>query len=102
MASSSASSRGGRFAAARVAFLARVSPKESRDLLAIIKTQLEGSRMSLTQVKPAPPKSSAVVRLGKDVANSNVRARAEHVPGAIEAPLPLTPERLELILAFAD
>jgi hypothetical protein len=57
--------------------------------------------MSLTQIKP-PPKSTPVVRLAKDVANSNVRARAEHVPGAIEAALPLTPERLELILAFAD
>jgi hypothetical protein len=43
-----------------------------------------------------------VAKLPNDVANSNVRASAEHVPGAIEAALPLTPERLELIKAYAE
>ena len=58
--------------------------------------------MSLLQIRPRTAQPTEVVRLAKDVANSNVRERPEHVPGAIEAALPLTPERLELIKAYAE
>ena len=58
--------------------------------------------MSLLQIRPRTVQPAPVARLSNDVANSNVRAGTEHVPGAVEAALPLTPERLELILAYAE
>ncbi|MGZ8417096.1 MAG: SH3 domain-containing protein [Methyloceanibacter sp.] len=58
--------------------------------------------MSLLQIRPRAAQPTGVVRLSKDVANSNLREKPAHVPGAIEAALPLTPERLELIKAYAE
>ena len=57
--------------------------------------------MSLLQIRPRTPQPNGVARLPKAVANSNDRARSDYVAGAMEAPLPLTPERLELIKACA-
>jgi hypothetical protein len=46
--------------------------------------------------------SPGVARFSKGFANSNVKAEANnHRPGATEPPLPLTPQRLELIKAYA-
>ncbi len=57
--------------------------------------------MSLLQIRPRTAQPNGITRLPKAVANSNDRARADYVAGAMEAPLPLTPERLELIKACA-
>jgi hypothetical protein len=56
------------------------------------------------QLKLNPPTalSTRVARFSKGVANSNLKAKANgDLPGATEPPLPLTPERLELIKAYA-
>ena len=58
--------------------------------------------MSLLQLKPRTAQPNGIARIPKAVANSNDRARVEYVAGAMEAPLPLTPERLELIKAYAE
>ena len=58
--------------------------------------------MSLLQIRPRTAQPNGIARIPKAVANSNDRARAEYVAGAMEAPLPLTPERLELIKAYAE
>ena len=58
--------------------------------------------MSLLQIRPRTAQPNGVAHIPKAVANSNDRARAEYVAGAMEAPLPLTPERLELIKAYAE
>ena len=58
--------------------------------------------MALLEIKPRTAHPDGIARLPKGVANSNARTRADYVAGAIEAPLPLTPERLELIKAYAE
>ena len=57
--------------------------------------------MSLLQIRSRTAQSNGIARIPNAVANSNDRARAEYVAGAMEAALPLTPERLELIKACA-
>ena len=57
--------------------------------------------MSLLQIRPRTPPPNSVARLPKAVANSNDRVSGDYVAGAMEAALPLTPERLELIKACA-
>jgi uncharacterized protein YgiM (DUF1202 family) len=57
--------------------------------------------MSLLQIRPRTAQPNGIARLPKAVANSNDRASADYVTGTTEAPLPLTPERLELIKACA-
>ncbi len=57
--------------------------------------------MSLLQIRPRPAQPNGVARLPKTVANGNDRGSTDYVAGAMEAPLPLTPERLELIKACA-
>ena len=58
--------------------------------------------MALLQIRPRTAQPNGIARIPKAVANSNDRARANYVAGAMEAPLPLTPERLELIKAYAE
>ena len=58
--------------------------------------------MSLLQIRPRTPPPNSVARLPKAVANSNDRVSGDYVAGAMEAALPLTPERLELIKACAE
>ena len=59
--------------------------------------------MSLLELKPRTAQSSGAARFSKEVANSNVKAKANnYLSGATEPPLPLTPQRLELILAYAN
>lgn len=57
--------------------------------------------MSLLQIRSRTAQPNGIARIPKAVANSNERAAAEYVAGAMEAALPLTPERLELIKACA-
>ena len=64
--------------------------------------QFQRSRMALLQIRPRTAQPNGIARIPKAVANSNDRARANYVAGAMEAPLPLTPERLELIKAYAE
>jgi hypothetical protein len=57
--------------------------------------------MGLHELSPPTVLSSRVARFSKGVANSNVKAKANnHLSGATEPPLPLTPQRLELIKAY--
>ncbi len=57
--------------------------------------------MGQLKLSPQTVLSPRVARL-EGVANSNVKAKPDnHVSGATEPPLPLTPQRLELIKAYA-
>jgi hypothetical protein len=59
--------------------------------------------MSLLELKPRTAQSNGAARLSQEVANSNVKAKPDnYLSGATEPPLPLTPQRLELILAYAN
>jgi hypothetical protein len=58
--------------------------------------------MGQVQRSASPVLSPRVGPFVKDVANTNVKAEAtNHLSGATEPPLPITPERLELIKACA-
>ena len=64
---------------------------------------LYGGPMSLLELKPRTAQSNGAARLSQEVANSNVKAKPDnYLSGATEPPLPLTPQRLELILAYAN
>ena len=59
----------------------------------------------MSQLERSSPSmlSSSVTQFSKRVANSNVKAKANtYLPGATEPPLPLTPQRLKLIMAYAE
>jgi len=59
--------------------------------------------MGLIKISPPAVLSPKVARFSQAVANSNVKAKANgDDPGATEPPLPLTPQRLELIKAYAE
>lgn len=59
--------------------------------------------MSLHELRPRTAQSNGAARPSKEVANSNVKAKASnYLSSATEPPLPLTPQRLELILAYAN
>jgi len=59
--------------------------------------------MGQLELSPPTVLSSSVTQFSKGVANSNIKAKANtHLPGATEPPLPLTPQRLKLIMAYAE
>lgn len=61
-----------------------------------------GGALAQLELNPPTVLSTGVTRLSKGVANSNLKAGANgHLPGATEPSLTLTPERLELIKAYA-
>lgn len=58
--------------------------------------------MGRHELSPPTVLSTGVARFSKEVANSNLKTKANgYLPGATEPALPLTPERLELIKAYA-
>lgn len=61
-----------------------------------------GGALAQLEFNPPTVLSTSVTRFSKGVANSNLKAGANgHLPGATEPSLTLTPERLELIKAYA-